>query len=54
MGEKCQQDVQSYPMRSDLKQSLSDPRQLIESDAARGWLEEVSSREMYKNKSYEC
>ncbi len=55
VGEKCQQDIQSYPMRSDLKKSLSDAKQIIESDAARGWVRGgLPSREMYKNKSYDC
>ena len=38
VGEKCQQDVDAYPMQGDLRKSLGDSRQLIENDAANGWV----------------
>lgn len=55
VGEVCQQDVNQFPMNKELRKSLADPRQLIEDDAAEGWVRGgLPSRELYKNKSYDC
>ena len=42
-------------MDGSIKKSISNPEQLIESDAAKGWVRGgLPSREMYKNGDYDC
>lgn len=55
LGEKCEQDVASFPMDGSIKKSVNNPQQLIEADAAKGWVRGgLPSREMYKNGDYDC
>ena len=55
LNEKCYQDLNTYPLHNDLKESLNDPSQLIEESAVNGWIRGgMPSREIYKNKSYQC
>lgn len=55
LNESCYKDLDEYPLYGELRESLSDPRQLIEESAVRGWVRGgLPSREIYKNKNYQC
>lgn len=55
LNEKCFQDVNEYPMQSNLKNDLKDAKKIIEESAVKGWIRGgVPSREIYKNKDYQC
>lgn len=52
LNEKCHQDLQSFPLEKGLKEQLSSG---IEESAVKGWIRGgLPSREIYKNKDYQC
>ena len=55
IGEKTQCDVKKYPMQKEIKDTVCNPSNLIEESAVNGWMRGgLPSREMYKNKDYQC
>ena len=55
LNEKPQCDVGAYPMNNDLKQAISSPSNWIEESASKDWIRGgLPSREMYKDKKYQC
>jgi len=55
LNEKECNDVLDYPMNAKLKKSVSDPSKHIEESAVKGWIRGgIPSREIYKNKEYQC
>ena len=55
IGEKTQCDVKKYPMQKEIKDTVCNPSNLIEESAVNGWIRGgLPSREMYKNKDYQC
>ena len=55
LNEKGCNDLTSYPMNGELKKSVADPSKHIEESAVKGWVRGgVPSREIYKNKEYQC
>ena len=48
-------DLKKYPLRKELKSSVSDPKKMVEESAVKGWVRGgLPSREIYKNKEYQC
>ena len=55
LGEKTQQDLEKYPLNTDIRKSLNNPSQRIEESAVKGWVRGgLPSREIYKNKKLQC
>ena len=55
LGENQYLDLGSYPLDKELKKLNHDSSSKIESDAVNGWVRGgLPSREIYKNKKYEC
>lgn len=55
LNEKQFTNLNDYPMNKELKQSVNDPSKHIEESAVKGWIRGgVPSREIYKNKEYQC
>ena len=48
-------DLENYPLNKDLKSSINNPNEHIEEIAVKGWIRGgVPSREIYKNKKFQC
>lgn len=55
LNEKPQCDVSKYPMNHKLKGTISNPSNLIEESAVKGWIRGgLPSREIYKEQKYQC
>jgi|TARA_Y100000816_G_scaffold291111_1_gene281489 hypothetical protein len=55
LNEKEYCDLKEYPLRKELRASVSDPKKNIEELAVKGWIRGgLPSREIYKNKEYQC
>lgn len=55
LNEKQYYDLNEYPLRKELRASVSDPKKNIEESAVKGWIRGgLPSREIYKNKEYQC
>jgi len=55
LNEKPLCDLKEYPLHKDLKSSNVDPSKHIEESAVKGWIRGgLPSREIYKNKEYQC
>ena len=52
LNEECFNDVKSYPLQSNIKKDMN---KNIEESAVKGWIRGgLPSREIYKNKEYQC
>ena len=55
LNEKTYCDLNEYPLHKDLQSSVVDPKKHIEESAVKGWIRGgLPSREIYKNKEYQC
>ena len=55
LTEKEEIDLIGYPMNKQLKQTITDPSKHIEESAVKGWVRGgIPSREIYRNKEYQC
>lgn len=55
LNEKEYCNLNEYPLQKDLRSDMTNPKKRIEESAVKGWIRGgLPSREIYKNKDYQC